>query len=119
MMYLYPGVQNIVIDDPETFPYTDVRLDPIILIPTSSEDFLAMMGDRLSYIDRLQSLYPEIRQIKIGDGKAIVDFKKLPTRETVEAVVRSLISSKSISSVVLSVTGEVPTFWMDPFVEDF
>lgn len=119
MMYLYPDVQNIVIEDPETFPYTDVRLDPIILIPTSSEDFLAMIGDRFSYVDRLQSLYPEISQIKVGDGKAIVDFKKLPTRETVEAIVRSLISSKSISSVILSVNGEVPTFWIDPFVEDF
>ena len=119
MMYLYPGVQNIVIDDPETLPYTDVRLEPIVLIPTSSEDFLTMMGDRFSYIDLLRALYPEIRQIKVGDGKAIVDFKKLPTRETVEAIVRSLISSRSISSVVLSVNGEVPTFWMDPFVEDF
>ncbi len=119
MMYLYPYISTIKIEDPASLPYTDVRLDPIVLIPTTGEDFLVSAGDRLTFTTRLKELFPVISSIKIGNGRAVVDFKEVPSRSITEAVLRSLISSKNVSSVVVTVDGEVVPFWSDPFEEDF
>ena len=119
MMYLYPYISSVKIEDPASLPYTDVRLDPIVLIPTTGEDFLVGGGDRLTFTSRLQELFPVISSIKMGNGRAVVDFKKIPSRSATEAILRSLISAKNVSSVVVTVSGKVVPFWADPFEEDF
>ncbi len=119
MMYLYPYINSIEINDPDSLPYTDVRLDPMLLIPTSGEDFIAQMGDRMTFIERLKRVFPIINSIKIGNGRAIVDFSRVPSREVAEAIARSVISYKGISSVILSVNGKIIPFFADPFEEDF
>ncbi len=119
MMYLYPYVSSIRIEDEDTLPYVDTRLDPILLMPTTGEDFLARIGDRLSFTKQMKEMFPVIRNIKIGNGMAVIDLKYIPSREITQAILRSTISAKGISSVILIVNGESIPFWADPFEEDF
>ncbi|UZN22750.1 hypothetical protein GM182_02250 [bacterium 3DAC] len=119
MMYLYPYISTIRVEDEKALPYVDTRLDPILLVPTTGDDFLARMGDRLSFTKQLSDTFPVINSVKIGNGKAVIDLKYIPSREITQAILRSTISAKEVTSVILTIGGKSVPFWADPFEEDF